>query len=95
MNSGEVSAKFYFDKDTGYLLRVLRYTKSPLGRNPTQIDYGDYRSQDGLKIPFQLTIARPNSRLVVQIEDAKYNVPVDDAKFARPAMEPTPERHSP
>src|SRR5437773_3991145 len=42
--------------------------------NPTQIDYADYRSQDGLKIPFQLTIARPNSRLIVQIEDAKFNV---------------------
>jgi hypothetical protein len=95
MNSGEVAAKFYFDKDTGYLLRILRYAKSPLGPNPTQIDYADYRSQDGLKIPFQLTIARPNSRLAVQIEDAKFNVPVDDAKFARPAAEPTPERHSP
>ncbi len=95
MNSGEVAAKFYFDKDTGYLLRLVRYTKSPLGRNPTQIDYADYRSQDGLKIPFQLTIARPNSRLAVQIEDAKFNVPVDDAKFTRPAAEPSPERHSP
>jgi len=95
MNPGEVAAKFYFDKDTGYLLRLVRYTKSPLGRNPTQIDYADYRSQDGLKIPFQLTIARPNSRLAVQIEDAKFNVPVDDAKFTRPAAEPSPERHSP
>ena len=94
MNSGEVAAKFYFDKDTGYLLRILRYTKSPLGRNPTQIDYADYRSQDGVKIPFQLTIARPSSRLIVQLEDAKLNVPVDDAKFARPAAEPTPDRHS-
>jgi photosynthetic reaction center cytochrome c subunit len=93
MNSGEVAAKFYFDKDTGYLLRILRYTKSPLGRNPAQIDYADYRSHDGLKIPFQFTIARPNSRLAVQIEDAKFNVKVDDAKFA-PAAAATPE-HSP
>ena len=93
INSGEVAAKFYFDEDSGYLLRILRYTKSPLGRNPTQIDYADYRSQDGLKIPFHLTIARPNSRLIVQIEDAKFNVPVDDAKFSRPASEP--DRHSP
>ena len=95
MNSGEVAAKFYFDKDTGYLLRILRYTKSPLGRNPTQIDYADYRSQDGLKIPFQLTIARPNSRLVVQIEDAQFNLPLDDAKFARPAAPPAGTPPSP
>ena len=84
LNSGEVATKFYFDKDTGYLLRILRYTKSPLGRNPTQIDYTDYRRQDGLKVPFQLTIARPNSRLTVQIEDAKFNLPIDETKFARP-----------
>jgi photosynthetic reaction center cytochrome c subunit len=95
MNSGELAAKFYFDKDSGYLLRILRYTKSPLGRNPTQIDYADYRSQDGIRIPFRMTIARPNSRLAVQIEDAKCNVPVDDAKFARPPAEPTPEKNSP
>jgi photosynthetic reaction center cytochrome c subunit len=95
MNSGEVTGKFYFDKDTGYLLRILRYTKSPLGRNPTQIDYADYRSRDGLKIPFQLTIARPNSRLVVQLEDAKFNVPLNDTKFARPTAPPAGTPPSP
>ena len=63
---------------------MLRYTSSPLGRNPTQIDYEDYRVQDGIKIPFHLTISRPNSRLEVQIEEARLNGPVDDAKFAPP-----------
>jgi photosynthetic reaction center cytochrome c subunit len=90
INSGEIAAKLYFDKDAGYLLRLLRYTKSPLGRNPTQIDYADYRTQDALKMPFQLTIARPNSRFIMKIEQAKFNVPVDDKKFARPASPPAP-----
>jgi photosynthetic reaction center cytochrome c subunit len=27
INEGEIGAKFYFDKDSGYLLRILRYTK--------------------------------------------------------------------
>jgi len=94
MNSGEIAAKFYFDKESGYLLRILRYTKSPLGRNPTEIDYSDFRTLDGLKVPFQETIARPNSRLTVQIEDAKFNVPVDETKFVRPAAAPTPVRPS-
>jgi hypothetical protein len=90
MNSGEIAAKFYFDKESGYLLRILRYTNSPLGRNPTQIDYADFRALDGLKVPFQETIMRPSSRLTVQIEDAKFNVPVDSMKFARPPEAPTP-----
>jgi photosynthetic reaction center cytochrome c subunit len=93
INSGEIAAKFYFDKESGYLLRILRYTKSPLGRNPTEIDYLDFRTLDGLKVPFQETIARPNSHWTVQIEDAEFNVPVDETKFARPAA-PAPVRPS-
>jgi hypothetical protein len=88
MNAGERAAKFYFDHESGLLLRILRFTKSPLGLNPTQIDYADYRAQDGVKTPFQQTITRPNSRLAIQIEEAKYNVPVDDARFARPPEAP-------
>ena len=94
MNSGEIAAKFYFDKESGYLVRILRYTKSPLGRNPTQMNYADFRALDGLKVPFQETIERPNSRLTVQIEDAKSNVPVDETKFARPGGSPAPVRPS-
>jgi len=93
INSGEIAAKFFFDKESGYLLRILRYTKSPLGRNPTEIDYSDFRTLDGLKVPFQETIARPNSHLTVQIEHAEFNVPVDETKFVRPA-EPAPVRPS-
>jgi photosynthetic reaction center cytochrome c subunit len=87
MNAGEVAAKFYFDEESGLLLRVLRFTQSPLGRNPTQIDYADYRTQDGVKIPFQQTIARPNSRIAIHIDQAASNAPVDDARFARPAAD--------
>jgi photosynthetic reaction center cytochrome c subunit len=85
INAGEIAAKFYFDEGSGLLVRLLRYTRSPLGRNPTQVDYADYRAQDGVKIPFQQTVSRPNSRLTVQIDEAKFNVPVDDSRFARPA----------
>jgi hypothetical protein len=87
-SGGELAAKFYFDRESGVLLRILRYVNSPLGLNPTQIDYSDYRNQQGVKLPFQQTIARPNSRFKIQIEEAKYNAPVDDSKFMRPATEP-------
>jgi len=85
---GELAAKFYFDKKSGMLLRILRYVNSPLGLNPTQIDYSDYRDQQGVKLSFLQTVARPNSRFKIQIDEAKYNEPVDDARFARPSSEP-------
>jgi hypothetical protein len=84
-NAGQVAAKFYFDQQSGLLLRMLRYVNSPLGQNPTQIDYSEYRDQEGVKTPFQQTIARPDTRFVIRIDEAIYNVPVDDARFLRPA----------
>ena len=90
LTAGEPTVKFYFDERSGLLLRMLRYVNSPLGRNPTQIDYADYRDQGGVKMPFQRTIARPGAHFTIQIEEAHDNVPVDDAKFARPAAELSP-----
>jgi len=95
LNGGELVAVLYFDEHSGLLLRMLRYVNSPLGPNPTQIDYGDYREQDGVKVPFRETVFRPDSRLVIQLDEAKYNVPLDDAKFLRPADPATDKTASP
>jgi hypothetical protein len=81
---GKVPARLYFDAKTGLLVRLVRYADTPLGRNPTQIDYADYREQDGVKIPFRWTLSRPNGRFTIQITDTKSNAAIDDAKFVRP-----------
>jgi hypothetical protein len=91
ISSGDVVAKFYFDEDSGYLLRILRYTRSPLGKNPTQIDFEDYRDQDGVKAPFRYTISRPNLRMTIQIEEVKVNVSLDEGRFAMPTMAGMPK----
>ena len=88
LNAGEPMVKFYFDESSGLLLRVVRYVDSPLGRNPTQIDYSDYRNEGNVKMPFQRTITRPGTRFTIQIEQARNNVAVDDTKFAKPSAEP-------
>jgi len=66
------------------LLRQLRFGASPLGLNPTQIDYGDYKSLDGVQVPRHLIIVRPNRTLDIHLLQVLQNVPVDEAKFARP-----------
>jgi photosynthetic reaction center cytochrome c subunit len=76
--------RLYFDSKSGLLVRVVRFAETPLGRNPTQIDYADYREADGVKIPFRWTLARPNGRFTIQIASVQTNVTVDDAKFAKP-----------
>jgi hypothetical protein len=82
--------KFYFDEQSGLLLRLVRFAETPLGNNPTQIDYADYRDVDGVKVPFSWTIARPGNRFTIQIEKTQQNVPVDDSKFAKPSASPQP-----
>jgi len=86
---GQPPLRLYLDKESGLLLRLIRYAETPLGRNPTQIDYADYRDADGVKMPFRWTLARPGNRFTIQIEQVQQNVPVDDAKFApAPASAP-------
>jgi hypothetical protein len=84
MREGQPPVKLYFDKQSGLLVRMVRYTETALGRNPTQIDYADYRDSGGTKTPFRWTIARPGGRFTIQVDEAQSNVPIDDQKFARP-----------
>jgi outer membrane lipoprotein-sorting protein len=85
---GKPPLRLYLDKETGLLLRLIRYAETPLGRNPTQIDYADYRDANGVKSPFRWTLARPGNRFTIQVEQVQQNVPVDDAKFAAPPLSP-------
>jgi len=82
---GEPAAEFYFDRQTGLLVRLVRYAESPLGANPTQIDYADYRPVDGVQVPFRVTISRPDGSSTIQMEDTQQNVLIDDARFAPPS----------
>jgi hypothetical protein len=77
--------RLYFDAKTGLLVRMVRFANTRVGRNPTQIDYADYRDVDGVKMPFRWTLARPNGRFTIQVSEVKQNVPVEDSRFNKPA----------
>ncbi len=80
--------KLYFDQKSGLLIRLVRYSDTILGLNPTQIDYADYRDVNGVKTPFRWTLARPSGAFTIQIDSVQQNVPIDDAKFTRPPDPP-------
>jgi photosynthetic reaction center cytochrome c subunit len=89
---GKPPLRLYLDKESGLLLRLIRYAEMPLGRNPTQIDYADYRDANGVKVPFRWTLARPGNRFTIQVEQAQQNVLVDDAKFVAPHPPPAGQK---
>jgi len=85
---GKTPIELYFDTQADLLVRMVRYGETALGRLPVQIDYADYRALNGVKIPYRWTLARPSGRFTIQISDVQQNVPVDDAKFAKPPEPP-------
>jgi hypothetical protein len=89
-NEGKPPVKLYFDVQSGLLVRLLRSSETPLGNNPTRIDFEDYRDVQGVKVPYRWTIARPGGRFTIQVDELQENVPVDDAKFAMPPPPPAP-----
>ena len=82
---GGSAIKLYFDKETGLLVRQVRYTNSPVGLNPTQIDYMDYRDVSGVKMPFRWTTTWTDGKASTELGEIKVNTPIADAQFAKPA----------
>jgi hypothetical protein len=85
---GRPRVELWFDAQSGLVVRLMRYAETPLGLNPTQIDYADYRAADGVTVPYRWTVARPSGRFTIQVEESKQNVPVDDKTFEKASQAP-------
>jgi photosynthetic reaction center cytochrome c subunit len=85
-NPSGLVATFYFDKQTGLLNRMVRYATSAVGRVPTQIDLSDYRTVDGVKMPYKWTYGWVSGQEEYTLTDLTPNVPVDNAKFNKPVQ---------
>jgi len=81
---GGTLATLYFDQQTGLLLRMVRYGRTPIGRVPTQMDFADYRDVGGIKFPFRLTFAWLDGRDAIQLNQIQTNVAIPDSKFNTP-----------
>jgi len=82
--AGGARVKLFFDKETGLLSRVVRYSKTIIGPVPVQIDYSEYREVAGVKIPFQWRLTWTGGQSTFSLDDVRPNVAIDPAKFAKP-----------
>jgi hypothetical protein len=78
--------RFYFDTQTGLLVRQVTLREMFLQTIPEQIDYDDYRDVNGLKLPFTVRVSgvNPNATTTRKFTEIKLNAPVDDSIFAMP-----------
>jgi zinc protease len=80
------SEKFYFDVNTGLLVRHdFAEFETPQGKGPMQIYLEDYKVVDGVKIPHTQKRVTPEITMVTKITEIKTNVEIDDAKFNKPS----------
>jgi ubiquinol-cytochrome c reductase cytochrome b subunit len=79
-------ANLYFDRQSGLLVRTIRFTPSKIGRVPTQVDYEDYRDAGGIKFPHKWTFTWLDGRDEFDFAEVKFNAPIDAAKFGEPEL---------
>jgi photosynthetic reaction center cytochrome c subunit len=90
---GRSRVKLFFDKESGLLVRQVRYTDTPVGIVPMQIDYADYRDVSGIKMPWRLTLTWTDGRSTIELSEVQPNAPIDASKFAKPMMPAAPPKH--
>jgi hypothetical protein len=79
--------KMYFDTQTGLLVRVDNDRESPQGAAHVETYFEDYKETGGVKTPFTVKIVRPEISFTLKTTEIKQNVPIDDAKFNKPAAQ--------
>jgi len=75
----------YFDADSGLLVRTVRETEGPNGKTTLDVTLDDYRAVDGIKLPFVMHFTLGEFAFVIKLSEVKHNLPIDDAKFDKPA----------
>jgi hypothetical protein len=82
------SEDFYFDMQTGLLLRRHIEEQTLFGGFQIQADFEDYREVGGTKMPFVVRWSSPGNawgtKVSSKVVDVQQNEPIEDAKFEGP-----------
>jgi photosynthetic reaction center cytochrome c subunit len=77
--------KLYFESESGYLVRVLRYEDTPIGMVPIRTDYSDYKDVAGVKLPFKTVITWTDGQSHIELSEVQPNANVPATRFNKPA----------
>jgi hypothetical protein len=93
------SRTYFFDATTFLLLKWEGVRKNDDQEIPVESFFRDYRDVNGIKFAFEIDTDSPGSAQTQKLSIAKIelNIPLDDARFAKPAEPPaaTPPAQSP
>lgn len=85
LHAGLTPDKFYFDAQTGLLLRMDTVVEGPQGRVANEATFEDYRDVNGAKVPFSARSVMGPVTIILRVEEVKHDAPLEDKIFAKPA----------
>jgi len=79
-------AQYWFDAESGLLLRRVVFYSSPIGRIPEQTEFDHYRSVGGAKVPFTTRVALVDPWLggTRQATSIVLGTPIAPSEFEKP-----------
>lgn len=75
---------FFFDQDSGLLVRTTAVRSTPLGDIPSETTMSDFRVVNGILTPFTLTEKAMNQNMVMHFTNVAYNASIPKDRFDLP-----------
>ena len=88
LSLNDKTERLYFDTNTGLLARRVVFSKLPIGLDPEQTDYEDYRRVGQTWLPYTVRVSYLDDNhygTTRKVHVVKQNLPIDDSKFEFPS----------
>lgn len=79
------TTKLSFDAETGLLVRSEESYTRPDGVYTVKLDMDDYRTVDGMAVPFKMKRTEKGAVIKMRLTQVKNNIAIDDEMFLKPA----------
>lgn len=76
---------FFFDRDSGLLVRMTQTLPTSMGDIPVEMSLGEYRAVDGIQTPFLMQQSAMGQNMAMHIEKVIYNAKIPAGRFDLPA----------
>jgi hypothetical protein len=81
---GISAEQFFFDRDSGLLVKMTQTLRTALGDIPVEMTLGDYRVVDGIQTPFSMTQSAMGQNMALHIDKVTYNAKIPAGRFDLP-----------
>jgi hypothetical protein len=82
---GEPDERYFFDTQSGLLVRSEAQVDGPNGPVNASVDFDDYRVVDGVKLAHRVRLTQPaEMAFTMQLTEVRHNQPIPDTAFSPP-----------